>query len=80
MVCSGLLLHKLNKFPIFLADFLRFGERTSPFNLQTTEVCLHVADVGLEVLSYKVSILLCGVRIARNERSGRGQTGFRLRN
>ena len=76
MVSGRLLPDALYEFAIFLADFLRFGECAASLMLQTAEVSLHVADVGLEVLLYNIGILFCGLRIGWDKRPFRRITGL----
>ena len=63
VVSARLLPNALDKFAVFLADFLGLGERPPTFNLQTPEVCLYIANVGLEVPPNKISILFRCLRI-----------------
>ena len=64
------MLNKLNKTPIFLANFLCFLESSCTFAFHTAEVVLDFANVGLKVTPNEVCILTGRIWITRNEGSG----------
>lgn len=67
----------MQKSAIVLADFARFFESAGAFAVEATEVALDILDVVFEIATDDVRIVPRRLRIAWQERTGRGEAGFR---
>ena len=68
--------HQFEKPTVVLTDFAGFFEGARTLLLEAAKVVLNVRDVDLKVASDDVGIVPGRLRIAWDERSDRGETGF----